>query len=108
MNARFLRDEAARFRGMVDDTDREATKVRLLAMAADYEARAKAAHEPEEPNSGEAEKAMTEPNSGEMNNELVKLTTDHAPRITLGGKTVTGLKETVLVQRRPVGRPRRE
>lgn len=35
MDARFFRDEAARFRGMAADTDREASKVRLLAMAAD-------------------------------------------------------------------------
>ena len=40
MTPQFLRHEAARFRGMAEDADREATKVRLLAMAADYEARA--------------------------------------------------------------------
>jgi hypothetical protein len=96
MNARFLRDEAARFRGMAVDADREATRVRFLAMAADYEARAGIANESGEPNSGEA------------NSELVDPTQDEAPKITLGRKIATGLKETVLVQRRPVGHPRRE
>jgi hypothetical protein len=96
MDARFLRDEAARFRGMADDADRESTKHRLLAMAADYEARARVANE------------LAEPNSGEVDQEAVQPTQDEAPKITLGGKIVTGLKETVLVQRRPVGRPRRE
>lgn len=108
MTPQFLRDEAARFRGMAGDTDREATKERFLAMAADYDARAKVAHESEEPNSGEADKAMTEPYSGEANSELVEATEDEALKATLGRKIATGLKETVLVRRRPVGRPRRE
>jgi hypothetical protein len=96
MDARFLRDEAARFRGMAEDADREATKVRLLAMAADYEARAGVTNE------------STDPDPGEANSETVEPTQDEAPRITVGRKVATGLKETVLVQRRPVGRPRRE
>jgi hypothetical protein len=95
MTPQFLRHEAARFRGMADEADREATKVRLLAMAADYEARAGVANE------------LTESNSGETTNEPDEPTQNEAPKITLGSKTATGLKETVLVQRRPVGRPRR-
>ncbi len=44
MTPKFLRSEAARFREMADAiTDREASRQRLLAMAADYEARAEAA-----------------------------------------------------------------
>jgi hypothetical protein len=44
MTPQFLRSEAARFREMADAvTDREASRQRLLAMAADYEARAEAA-----------------------------------------------------------------
>ena len=43
MNPRFLREEATRFRDMAATSDREASKVRLLAMAADFEARAEAA-----------------------------------------------------------------
>jgi hypothetical protein len=97
MNARFLRDEAARFRGMADDTDREATKIRLLAMAADYEARAGVANELIDP----------DPDPGEASGEVVEPTPDEPPKMTLGKKVATGLNETVLVRRRPVGRPRR-
>jgi hypothetical protein len=44
MTPQFLRSEAARFREMAEGvTDREASKQRLLAMATDYEARAKVA-----------------------------------------------------------------
>ena len=98
MNARFLRDEAARFRGMAETTDREATRVRFLAMAADYEARAGVANELTDP----------DPDPGEATDEVVEPTQDEVPKITLGKKFATGLKETVVVQRRPVGRPRRE
>ena len=96
MNARFLRDEAARFRGMAETTDREATRVRFLAMAADYEARAGVANE------------LTNPDPGEANSETVEPTQDEAPRITLSKKVAPGVKETLLVERRPVVRPRRE
>jgi hypothetical protein len=52
MTPQFLRSEAARFREMADAvTDREASRQRLLGMAADYEARAAAAEKdlPPEP-----------------------------------------------------------
>ena len=45
MTPQFLRDEASRFRGMAETVEREASKQRLLAMAVDYEARAKAGDE---------------------------------------------------------------
>jgi hypothetical protein len=96
MDARFLRDEAARFRGMAEDADREATKVRLLAMAVDYESRAGIDIELPEENSREAIGGVVEP------------TQDETPKIASGRKVTTGLKETVLAQRRPVARPRRE
>ena len=51
---------------------------------------------------------MNEPSSGEANTEGVEPTYDEAPKLTLGRKVATGLKETVLIERRPVGRPRRE
>jgi len=108
MNARFLREEAARFRGMAEDADREATKLRLLAMAADYEARAKVAYESEEPNPGEAVETLTKPHSGEAISEVAESTLDEAMNIKPARRIATGLNETVLVQRRPVGRPRRE
>jgi hypothetical protein len=108
MTPQFLRHEAARFRGMAEDADREATKVRLLAMAADYEARAGIDDELTEPNSDKDNNAMTEPNSGEADTEAVEPTQDEAPKSRLGRKLATGLKETVLIERRPVGRARRE
>ena len=40
MNLKFLREEAARFRGMAETQDREASKQRYLAMTADYESKA--------------------------------------------------------------------
>src|SRR3954447_2608641 len=49
MNARFLREEAARFRDMAAATDREASRVRFLAMAADFEARAAIAQDAVQP-----------------------------------------------------------
>ena len=42
MTPKFLREEAARFRGMAEMSDREASKARYLAMATDFEARAQA------------------------------------------------------------------
>ena len=54
MTPQFLREEAARFRGMAEIQEREASKVRLLKMADDYDARAKAADAPSEPNLVEA------------------------------------------------------
>jgi len=56
MTPQFMREEAARFRGMAETVDREASKARLLAMAVDYESRAKAADEMTEPAPGEAAK----------------------------------------------------
>ena len=96
MTPQFLRSEAARLRGMAEDADREATKVRLLAMAADYEARAGVANE------------LTDPDPGEANSEAVEPMHVEPTKITLSRKVATELNETVLVQRRPVGRPRRE
>jgi hypothetical protein len=108
MTPKFLRDEAARFRGMAGETDREATKERFLAMAADYDARAGIANELTEPKSGEEISDAVEPDPGDANTETVESAHDEASKITLGRKISTGSKETVSVQRRPVGRPRRE
>jgi hypothetical protein len=49
MTPKFLREEAARFRGMAETAEREASRQRLLTMAIDYEAKAKAADELPEP-----------------------------------------------------------
>jgi hypothetical protein len=40
MTPKFLREEAARFRGMADEHTREASKLRLLSMATDGEVEA--------------------------------------------------------------------
>lgn len=77
---------------MAEDADREATKVRLLAMAADYEARAGIDIE------------LPEPNSGELNEP----TQDEAPVIKPARTIAPALKETVVVPRRRLGRPRQE
>jgi hypothetical protein len=49
MTPKFLREEAARFRGMAETSEREASKERLLTMALDYDARAAAADAAPEP-----------------------------------------------------------
>ena len=53
MTPKFLREEAARFRGMAETADREASKARFLTMATDFEARAKTAEASTEPNTGD-------------------------------------------------------
>jgi hypothetical protein len=49
MTPQFLRAEAARFREMAEVTEREASKQRLLAMADDYDAKARVAAETQPP-----------------------------------------------------------
>ena len=94
MTPKFLREEAARFRGMADEHTREASKLRLLTMAADYESRATAADglvaaPPQE----EAAPALPEVAEGVTNPEA-------------SVKAALGLKDSTLAARRPVGRPR--
>jgi hypothetical protein len=71
MTPQFLREEAARFRGMAETVEREASKLRLLAMAVDYESRAKATD------------VLAEPNP------------DGPPKVKAGKKTALGLNEAV-------------
>jgi hypothetical protein len=49
MTPKFLREEAARFRGMAGTAELEASKLRLLSIAIDFESRATAADELVEP-----------------------------------------------------------
>jgi len=104
MNARFLRDEAARFRGMADDASRDATRLRLLAMADEYEAKAKVADELTEPVSGAAD---DDPADATLDRE-VEVPDEPAQGDTLklrpGRRIVKETKETVVVERRPAGR----
>jgi hypothetical protein len=104
MDVRFLRHEAERFRGMADTADREATRLRFLAMAADYDARAKVADgateqtsigthtESPEPKLEDATEGLTEPDQG----EALSL----KPRERIAKES----NETLAVQRRPMGR----
>ena len=68
MTPKFLREEAARFRGMAETADREASKARFLHMAADYEDRAKAADESTKQNTADqikvGERIAKEPREG--------------------------------------------
>jgi hypothetical protein len=59
MTPKFLREEAARFRGMAGTADLEASKVRFLAMATDFESRATAADELIEPKLAEVTQVKT-------------------------------------------------
>ena len=49
MTPQFLQSEAARFREMAENTDRVASRQRLLAMAVDYEAQAEQAEKVQSP-----------------------------------------------------------
>jgi len=90
---------------MADGTDREATKLRLLAMAADYEARAGLTNDLIDSDSVLADGDTLAPKPDE---EVTMLAEPSPGTLTLKPvrKVATGSKETV--QRRPVGRPRRE
>jgi hypothetical protein len=80
MTPRFLRDEAARFRGMAETTDREATKLRLLAMATDYDARAGVADDVSIPEPSDEIAVSAEPAH------------DDTPQVSLGRKVAKGLR----------------
>jgi hypothetical protein len=102
MNARFLRDEAARFRGMAVDADREATRVRFLAMAADYEARAADANDLADPNLDTVDKESAQPSLDEPVTGLAEPGMGETLRVKPVRKIAKGLKETIVVERRPV------
>jgi hypothetical protein len=89
MDVRFLRDEAARFRQMAETADRELTKLRLLAMAADYTARATTAGE------------SADPDSHATDNELAGPTQDRPPEIIPGGRVARKSKDSLVGRRRP-------
>jgi hypothetical protein len=61
MTPKFMRAEAARFRDMASTTDREASRLRLLAMADDYDARAQAGEDPASPSAAVPEPVASEP-----------------------------------------------
>ncbi len=82
---------------MADDTDHEATKLRRLATAADYEARAKIADTGAAPN-------VVEMDVAEMDGAVAvpaEPSVGKPTRVKLDMKNIRGLKETVVVERRP-------
>jgi hypothetical protein len=83
MTPKFLRDEAARFRGMAESSERESSRLRLLAMATDYEARAGVAADNEAPAGVVAE--PDEPEAPEVS---------APPPVKSVRKSVRALKET--------------
>lgn len=89
MNARFLRDEAARFRDMAATTDREASKARFLAMAEDFEARAMRVHESAAP-----------PHQDDEIAEPVEPSLDDAQATKPGRRMARASKATVVIERR--------
>lgn len=106
MNHRFLSEEAARFRDMAADAEREATKVRLLAMAADYESRARIAGDLPAPNPAGTIKMVTEPNQGEATEVLTQPDQGEAIKSQVSRTIAREPKDGVFAERRPVGRPR--
>jgi|KBSMisStandDraft_5_1062788.scaffolds.fasta_scaffold550014_2 hypothetical protein len=71
MDPKFLRDEAARLRDMAETQDREASKLRLLKMAADYEIKADAADKLTKANSAGASTAKIVKKSATEKEEAV-------------------------------------
>jgi hypothetical protein len=101
MNHQFLRAEAARFRGMADDTDREASKDRLLAMAADYESRARIAGTS---TTSDLAGAIIEPSGADGAEMLTQPDQDEAIK-PLSGRKVDGERNSgASAERRSVGR----
>src|SRR3954451_24785264 len=101
MNHQFLRDEAARFRGMADDTNREASKHRLLAMAADYESRARIAGSSTE---SDLAGAITEPTGADGADILAQPDQDEAIKPLNGRKFGRERNDGASAERRSVGR----
>jgi hypothetical protein len=96
MDPRFLRDEAARFRVMAEESDRPATRLRLLGMAADYEARAVIAD-------GLVKPAPTESAVEPMPDaDASEPAQDGPPRVRSDKLTLGGPKEIEVVKRRPL------
>jgi hypothetical protein len=106
MDVRFLRDEAARFRGMADTADREATRLRFLAMAADYDARANVADEVIEQTSSETDTEPPEPKLEEAAKRSTEPDQREALSIKPKGRITKEPKKTIVVETRPIGRQR--
>ena len=106
MISQFLRDEAARFRGMADTADREATKLRFLAMAVDYDARANVADELTEQSSSETDTEPPEPTAEEVTKRLMKPDQGEALSVKPKERIAREPKEAIVDGSRPIGRQR--
>ena len=106
MTPQFLRYEAARFRGMAGVANRESSKLRLLAMATDYDARAKIADDMTKPMPEEATPSGPSPELEEAVKRLTELDQGGALLVEPNGRTAREPKEASLVERRPIGRQR--
>jgi hypothetical protein len=102
MTPQFLRHEAARFRDMAEAADREATRQRLLAMAADYEARAGAAPAPADPEPADPEAAA--PELAETTRVAAEPSVEEVPKVRPARRIARQSKESIVVERRPVVR----
>jgi hypothetical protein len=87
MNHRFLQSEAARFRAMAEESDRETTKLRLLAMAADYEAKAGVV--------GHATESDVAPVMEVQAIAPVEENPEKPTKLRLGGRVTRGLKRSL-------------
>jgi hypothetical protein len=87
MTPQFLREEAARFRGMADTVEREASKQRFLMMATDFEARAKAADGATVPNPGDENPGNVDPGNVAQDNVVPG---NVAPDHVIAGNVVPG------------------
>jgi hypothetical protein len=106
MTPQFLRYEAARFRGMAGVAERESSKLRLLAMADDYDARASVADAVTEQNSGKSDALLSGPKSDEAAQRSNEPDQGEALTIKPKGRIAREPKEAILVERRPIGRQR--
>jgi hypothetical protein len=106
MDVRFLRHEAERFRGMADTADREATRLRFLAMAADYDARANVADEVTKQTSSETGTEPPEPKLEETTKVLTEPDQEEALSIKPKGRINREPKKTTVVESRQIGRQR--
>ena len=106
MISRFLRDEAARFRGMAETADREATKLRYLEMAADFDVRANAAEKMTAPSSTADDTETPPPKLGDVANESAEPGSRQAMTVKPEGRIAREPSATALGARRPIGRQR--
>jgi hypothetical protein len=91
---------------MADTADREVTRLRFLAMADDYDARANVADEVTEQTSSETGTEPPEPKLEETTKVLTEPDQGGALSIKPKGRINREPKKTIVVETRPIGRQR--